>query len=613
MLITKKNYAYLGFAAVVGLLAWLQLTYPRFAFVDLSVSRPQARRIARTFLEGEIGADLDGYRSAVIFVSDSAADRYLQRAIGHTATQQFLKKYDYEYFYWKVRFFKENEQEEYLVNVSAATGEITNFSHVLPDSVVRPDQDEVMAREKMEAFLTRRFGFRADEYIPHDNSAKKLDNRVDYYFSWEHRGVAIPWDEQPDSGTAKILIGAQISGDEILGFNKRSLLIPKAFARDMERRLTVGRNLAVIFRILYLGLLTSAIFYVVVRRNDLVMHTTKNFCVQLTAVIFLLNFLVFFNEFESVLYRYPTTSSFLTYLWRVGTQKLFDSFIVTIGILMPCLAGESLHYEVFPERKEGAFLHYLRSTFFSREIARAVGVGYLAAVILLGMQSVAVDLGERYLGVWVEYLWMARLSASYLPFLSALTLGFVASTTEEISFRLFSISLGRKFLKRTLLAVVLSSLLWGYGHSTYMVFPMWFRGLEVTILGLFLSYIYLRFGIIPVLVAHFLFDAFWCSSPYLLGRSSPYYFYSSLAVILVPAVYALVSFLVNRQEQERPLSWRLNVHQVFNLEILRDFLRRHPPDPAKSLSEVRKEIMGHGWDLAVVELATEDLGQKQSS
>ncbi|MFA5261582.1 MAG: CPBP family intramembrane glutamic endopeptidase [Candidatus Omnitrophota bacterium] len=573
----------------------------------MTINKTTAVDIAKTYLSDELLVDVPSYHNAVIFVGSANADRYLQKALGFDKSIEFIKKHGLEYFFWKVRFYKENEQEEYRLTISAATGEITNFKHTILDSDSRPEISEPEAQERAVQFLIKKFNFNPDEYILHSNLSKKFDHRVDYSFVWEKKGVYVPWSEDADSGGAKILVGIQISGDEILTFNKNSLDIPEKFNIYIARLKTTGRNLALIFRMVFFSLLASSIFYVVVRRNDLVMHTTKNFCVGLTGAIFILNILTYFNEFESVIYHYNTTSSFASYIWRAVTQFFMDSFIVTISILMPCLTGESLHYEQLREKKEGAFLHYLLSSFRTRNVAGQITLGYTVAIIMIGIQSFAFEFGQRYLNVWVEYTWMAQLSASFFPFLTAFTMGFIASSTEEIAFRLFSISLGKKFLKNTVFAALLASIIWGYGHSTYLVFPMWFRGLEVTTMGIFLSIVYLRFGIIPVLIAHFLFDVFWGSSAYLLGRSTPYHFYSAVFILLLPLIYAAYAYITNLPETERPMHWRLSKHQLFNLEVLKYYLRGHPIDSSKNLEDVKHEIKNHGWDISVVELALEEI------
>jgi hypothetical protein len=593
------------FGAFISFLVWLQFTYPRLSVIDLSIDRDQAVNIARNYLTGELKVNLLLYQTAAIFVAASASDQYLQRAIGYQNELAFLREHDFELFHWRVRFFKEQEKEQYYVTVSAATGEVTQFDHSIDANAAREETSQDKAREQVITFLKKKFGFHPDAYISHTNLSKKFDNRTEHSFAWEKKGVFIPWREDGDSGGAKLIISARITGDDILAFHKVIMEIPDQYHRFLAKEQDVGRNLAFIFRIVFYFLLTTSIFFVVVRRNDLVMHTTKTFAIGLTVVLFSCHVLSYFNEFESIRYHYPTTSSFASYLWQSISGFLMDSFIVTIGILMPCLSGESLHQEVLPQKREGAFLHYLLSSFFVREAGKLVILGYLTAFVMIGIQSLAFEFGQRYLGVWTEYAWMARLSASYSPFLMAFVIGFSASFTEEISFRMFSLSLARKYLPMGW-AVFLASVFWGFGHSTYMVFPMWFRGLEVTCIGIFLSGVYLRFGLIPVLVAHYLFDVFWTSAAYLLGESPAYHFYSSLSMLLLPAVLGLAAFLLNRPDTQRTMYWRLNNHQLFNFQVLKNYLQNTQLISSKPRDVLLKDIVAHGWDMAVVDLVLKE-------
>lgn len=610
MEISRKTWSCFFLVALLSVAIWYKFTYPQFSFIDLSVDRAKASQIARGYLTRERGVNVNQYKQATVFIGRRSADRYLQKALGFKNELKFLKKYNYELFFWRTRFFRENEKEQYYVTVSAATGEITAFIHDIKDTDSRPFQDEETAKEKAIKFLNEKFGFNIENHSPYANLARKYDNRTDYTFSWERKGVFIPWSPETDTGGAKLLSGVTIAGDEVLAFYKIDIEIPEQFNRYIQQKTNVGRNLAVLFRAVFFSLLTASIFFVVVRRNNLVMHTVKNFCLILTGVLFLFYLLRYLNGFESIMYRYRTTSSIISYLWRYISSLFMNVFIVTIAILMPCLSGESLRYEVFPDNKSASFLHYIISTIWSRNVFRLVILGYLTAIMMIGLQSAIFAVGQGRLGVWVEYTWMSQFSANYFPFLTSLVIGLSASFSEEITFRLFSISFGKKFFKNIFAAILFSSVVWGYGHSTYPVFPMWFRGLEVTILGFFLSFIYLRYGIISVIVAHYVFDVFWTSSAYLLGQSTPYLFYSALSVLLLPLGFGIIAYIMNRPEQERAMTWRLTKHQIYNLGILKNFLlqeRLLDAKNGKELTVLKKEIISHGWDIAVVELAFEDI------
>ncbi len=587
---------------------WATFTYPRFSYIDLSFKKSDALRIAREFVRDFSKINPDEYRQAIVFASSTGVDRYLQKAIGYRDEIKFLEKCDYDLFYWKVRFFRENEEEGYRVTVSASTGQVVGYKHVIKETDARPKRSEKANRDLLYGYLQSNFGIDPTQYDSHSDLSVKHEKRTDKSFSWERKDVFVRWSDQPGTGGAKLLTGGTVAGDEILSFYKNKITIPSGFGRYIARQKTVGRNLGILFRILYYVLLSTAIFYAVVRRDNLVMHSVKRFALGLTAFLFVLHLAAQLNFFENIIYSYRTTSSFVSYIWRYASNLVLDTFIVTIAILMPTLAGESLHYEVFGEKhREGAFLHFIRSTFLSRQMLPRVALGYLGAVILIGLQSAIFELGQRFCGVWTEQTWMAQMTGCYLPFLSAFIVGASAALTEEISFRLFSISLIKRWLKSTVLAVLISSVIWGFGHTTYLIFPMWFRGVEVTLLGFFIAFLYLRFGIIPAIVAHYLFDVFWNTSPHILGKATTFDFTTSLAMLFLPLVFGLLAYLVNRPEREGPLVWKLNRHHLFNLEVPLAYLNAHPELLAKPETDLKSEIVAHGWDTAVVEAALKRL------
>src|SRR5208283_1178079 len=123
--------------------------------------------------------------------------------------------------------------------------------------------------------------------------------------------------------------------------------------------------------------------------------------------------------------------------------------------------------------------------------------------------------GYKYCGVWEELSWLAQASTSVVPAFTALVIGVQASFAEEAMFRLFAINLLKKYGLPTALAVFFSAVMWGFGHTGYAIFPMWFRGVEVTGIGILMGIFYLRFGLVTVIAAHFLIDSFLTSLPYL--------------------------------------------------------------------------------------------------
>jgi hypothetical protein len=187
-------------------------------------------------------------------------------------------------------------------------------------------------------------------------------------------------------------------------------------------------------------------------------------------------------------------------------------------------------------------------------------------------------------------------------------LGVTASLNEEVFFRLFGIAWAKRHLKNIIGCVVLSSLAWGFGHTQYPVFPVWFRGIEVSIVGLVFGFIFIKYGLIPVIVAHYLFDVFWGASAYILGKSHIFLFASSCFVLALPLAWAVTAFLVNKKEEKKEIKLILNKAQEFDLEMLKSFIAAQK-SKGLSASEIARELIVHHWDSKLVELAIREIFQ----
>jgi hypothetical protein len=605
--ITFKTFIRFVILSLISISAWFLFTYPQLAFVNLKTNRAQALQIAKDYLQNR-GVDHASYTTSIVFKIDTSTSRYLQKTIGFDNLIQFIRDYDVDLFYWVIRFFKEKTKEEYSVIVSSSKGEIISFAHTIDENEARKILPREEAKLRGIDFLKKQYGFVLEEYSLKGDLLNVYDRRSDLALTWQKNDVQIPWSPKENSGTGKLLMAVKVSGEEILSFSKNVFSIPDQFNRDLETKGVLNNIISMFTRPLSMLLLAGAIYYLVARRNHLAMHLTKKLYIGVFCVFVLLSVLSYFNLYQSMLSGYKTTTLLSAYLSSSLMNTLMSVVFLGAAIIPVGLSGELLRHEVASFRKRGSFLHYTLSNFLTRDVAKSLGLGYFVCILMLGLQSLIFEIGQRYWGVWVEYSLLTQLTTAYFPILAAFTIGFKAAFSEEIMFRLFAINWGQKIFKSLPLAVLFSSLIWGFSHSGYPVFPMWFRGIEVTLLGFFLSFIYLNFGLIPVITAHYLFDVFWHTSEHIFGHSTPYYTVSSLFVLGLPLLLGVVAWIVNKSTTERPMRWQLNQHQEFNLNLLKDYLRHHPEILAKrSYEEVKKEIINHGWDVAVVDIALEEL------
>ena len=247
--------------------------------------------IAEDYLSKEKNIPLSDFQTAIIFNTDSWADRYMQKSMDFDEILSFLKKHNLEIFYWQVRFFQENQKEQYYVTISPSSGEVIRYRHILDNSAVRRNIDKNCAQTAAIKSLRARFQFQINDYDLHSDKSVKFDERKDHSFSWEKKGASVPWDTDKNSGSAKLLTTAIISGDETLEFTKLRMEVPDQFKRFLLGEKSVGNNFAVVFRVFYFFILAISIFYVTTNRNNIILHNSKKFAILITTALFILYFI----------------------------------------------------------------------------------------------------------------------------------------------------------------------------------------------------------------------------------------------------------------------------------------------------------------------------------
>jgi len=603
MKITFKEWALFILAAVLCFGIWLKLGYRQLSFVNLTVNRQQALNKAESKLHA-LGADPREYSRAVAFESDNWADRYLQKTVGLKSEEAFINQYGYDLFFWKIRFFKQFQKEEYIIKISSTTGELISFEHLLEDIAPRETINKDIAKQDALVFLSNVFGIDFSGYDFHEEKIKRYDKRTDYTFSWEKRGVYMPW--KKNEGGGKLLVSATVCGNKVEQFYKNKLDVPEKFRRYVENQLALGEYLYSFYFIVFMFLVISSIVIVVKRRSNVLMRFCKKWFLYLAAIVTAVNLAFIFNNIQSILIYYPTSLSLASFLGTYLIKESINFLLLGATLIMAGIAGESLRNDVFKSSPHISFLHFLRSTFYNRTVSHQIILGYILFFILIGVQAFLFNFGQTYLGVWKEWFRMAQFSSAYVPFLSACAIGLSASFNEEVLYRLFGITWGKKYLKNTILAVVFTSLLWGFGHSQYAIFPVWFRGIEVTILGLIYGFIFIKYGIIPLIVAHYLFDVFWGVAAYILGHATAYLFTSSLIVLAIPLIFAFIAYFVNSRKPEIKISTILDDIQRYNLNILLAYVSEKKSQGSLA-GEISDELVRNNWDIELVGLAVKQV------
>jgi hypothetical protein len=170
---------------------------------------------------------------------------------------------------------------------------------------------------------------------------------------------------------------------------------------------------------------------------------------------------------------------------------------MTVSLYAALVAGEGLW------RKAGwseAWPRF-RDRHFGEQVISGMVRGYLFAAIVLGVQSFMFLLSAKAFGMFttsdpassplnMRYAWVYPL------------LAWAAAIQEEAFYRMYGIALFQRAFGRPLLAAFIPAVVWAFGHTSYPVYPVYTRVLELTVIGLMFAWIFLRHGFVTAVFTH---------------------------------------------------------------------------------------------------------------
>lgn len=535
----RRSDLLLALAGAVGLSAFLALydhAFPQ-ASVPLRVTRDEARVRAVAFLE-ERGTHLEGFREASAYGGSTLALVFLQRTLGLEDASRWARE-EVPVWSWRFRWFRPLEKEEWRVEVGL-DGTVVEYHHLVDDAAAGANLPQDSALILAEALLRER-GLDLPRWERVEASTQRRENRTDHRFTWEKGGSAIEWKRtDPEAGTGAVRLTVQVLGDQI-GEYEHFLKVPEEFRREMERTTSVGLALAVVTLVLTVALAVVAMGLGIARsRADGVRWRPA---VALALFVSLLLLAQQATAWPVLEFSYPTALAWSAYVGVAVGGALLLAVAYGVFVLLGTASGESLCREILPQSL-AAFSTLMSGRLRDAAVGAASLRGYGLGFAFLGYLTVFYVVAQRFVGAWLPAEGpYSEIFNLYLPFLTPLTIGLVAAISEEAIYRLFGISLVKRYLKSTLVALLIPAVIWAFAHSTYPVFPVYLRGIELTIGGLVFGLAFLRLGLVTCIAAHYVVDAVLLGMP-LLASGTAAYRVSGVVVMgfaLLPAIVALAA------------------------------------------------------------------------
>ncbi|TMH53742.1 MAG: CPBP family intramembrane metalloprotease [Betaproteobacteria bacterium] len=507
--ITKRAAFWVAFAllsAICAVLAWRY--FPEalpLVNLDVKMSRDQALEQAATIAD-RLHLVAPEARRAAAFTHDGSTQNYVElEAGGRPAFTRLLSGEVYAPYRWEVRLFKPRETAEVHVRFKP-DGSVYGFARKVPEDEPGPSLDAVVARTIAEARARSDWAIDFGPYrLLEQSRVERPNGRVDHAFVYEREDVKL--------GDARIRMRLTVSGDALSEIT-HYVHVPEAFGRRFQEMRSDNKAIA------YVASLAAGVLYglggCIIGVLWLMRQRRLLWKPALVAggVVAGLNALAILANAPQAWFGYDTAQSTGVF-W--GQQIGIAALVLVaggLGLTLVFTAAESLSRRAFAGHPQLWRVWSREAAPTPAVLGRTLG-GYLFVPIELALISGFYFVTNRYFGWWQpsESLSDPNILGSALPALAPIGMALQAGFMEECLFRAVPLSLaaliGERFgCRRALLgaALVLQALVFAAAHANYPGFPAYSRLVELFVPAFIWGLIFLRFGLVPTIILHAVFD-----------------------------------------------------------------------------------------------------------
>ena len=543
----------LGIAGVFVFFALYETAFPD-ASVDVSISRKQAEQVATEYLN-RFGYSVEDYEFALSFSSDSSAAYYLQRTLGIEESNTRLAREKWPIYYWYARWFKPLEKEEFRVYLMP-DGKLLGLSHIIQEDAAGAKISQENAQDIAESFLVQNVNWLPDEWERVEASSEtQPGGRVDHTFTWQSKDFS--------AGESELRYMVIVQGDQT-GYVDYFIKIPESFTRQYasERNVAGFINDVAYFVAMF-------VFFVIAGLAIILSRPDARQAVVPTLLVAGVSLAAYLNSIPLYKSGYGTTQNYFLFWVNLGVGILVSVIFSGIQVLILLVGANSLARFVWPGKDKILARGIDRWTNFSRSAWRGLMLGGIQMAYVVLFYTVT----TKHLGWWSpvtsEY---SDIFATPFPFFYAFEVGLSAALIEELSVRFIGIGF---FLwlfrgKHKWLAVLIPSVAWAFAHSGYVTSPIYARGVELTIVAIFLSLVFLKFDLLTTIMSHFTYNMM-ITGIALLRSSESYYQMSGSVVIItlmLPLVPGLFSMIRRYIYKEHPMPENLTLSSFDTKDLI---------------------------------------------
>ena len=497
---------------------WLKFA-DAFPVVDMNVEtdRRNALNIAGQTAHN-MGFDLAGYRSSTVFTLDRDVQNFTElEAGGKTAFREMLKDDFYEPYTWLIRFFREQTEEEFMVRLTP-DGSVYGFWENIPENSPGPTLTQNEARKKVYSIAEDMAVSLADYVEVETSSELRPGSRLDHVFVFERPDITL--------GEGRYRIRFTVSGDRVTQM-KHFIDVPEGFHLRYDNMRAANRtiaNIGLVAMFLFLGAGGMFGLFFLLKKHAVLWKPA----VRWGVLIGFLQVAMLFNQWPLFWMNYDTAVSKSGFVFQQVFAFLVSGLGLTLVLIVTFAVAEGLSRMAFP-RHIRLWNIWNENAGATKEVSQQTFIGFLSTGLFFAFVTAFYIFVTRKLGWWspASPLFDPNILANYLPWLSPIAISLQAGFWEEALFRAIPLAgaalLGNRFGGRKWWiggALIIQALIFGAGHATYPNMPAYARVVELFVPAVCFGLIYLRWGFLPAVILHYIYDVVWISLP-LFNTSAP--------------------------------------------------------------------------------------------
>ncbi|WP_168122974.1 type II CAAX endopeptidase family protein [Paenibacillus sp. HB172176] len=516
---------YIAAAAVFTVIFLLLEIYPSFTAANQSpyegevIEAGQAEQLAVKFAEEQTG--LSAVSAVAMHQSDKLVNGYLSK---EKLIEDYEDSYDRAIPTDTYQVNMELGQSSYhsFVYVHMYTKQITGWNFILPGD--RPDETD--ERQTLQRLLYSR------DFKESETADLQRNEKGEWSVSPTGYGI----------GEAKLRIVMRsqlIDGKAVVTEYKPAFVVPDSYVQyveDQDHLAKLLTNIGYLLMSIVLGIL--AIVYAILYRK----HTSFKYGSWLTVIFFIAYLIMNLNVLKGIRASQGET-------W-MSDAVIVVTIVFTIILAVPMAA--SIYFSMVAGdglwKAQGRKLWpRLGQPGYGQYVWRSMGLAYLFAAILLGLQPLIFILLSNVIGTWgTSDVTMSPYNMSVLWLMPVLA--WAAAISEEAVYRFFGIGLFRKWFRSTFIAALIPTLSWALGHVMYPFYPATTRLIELMVIGLLFSFIFVKYGFITSMFTHAIFNSVAVgSSLFMIGK--PIDMISAAFFIALPLFIAWLLRKLDRRRQ----------------------------------------------------------------